>query len=486
MANIDFLSAEQILTYFCKYLFTMMKIKTILACGVLGLLMISACSPKIAGPISDTNHADSLAIDPPKHVKKTDTVPTQDYFDADFFRYDNHTYAQNIKTIQLYREGWSFAVPMITLGTDEKLQLEFDDLDGDYKSYKYTLIHCSAAWKPTDLSPSEYLDGLTDDFISQYEYSFNTLQQFTHYTLTFPNENVKPLLSGNYILKVFIDNSDQTIVFTRKLMIVEPKVNVTMIVKRATDVDYHNYKQEVDFTIDLADYTIDNPYVDMKVILMQNGRWDNAKYDLKPKFVKGNIYDFDYEDENVFSGGNEFRRFDIKSLKWNSEFIRTIIRDSMGYQVYLKDDERATYKIYYSEKDINGKYLIHSEDNVRNSSVEAEYVWVHFFLRYDAPLIDGSLYVFGALTDWQMNKDNKMTYNYELKGYECILYVKQGYYNYQYVFLENGKTAGDESFIEGMHFETENDYTVFVYNREKGTMYDKLIGVKQVNTYSGN
>jgi hypothetical protein len=454
----------------------------LLACSF--SLYFFSCKPAALTTVNP--NADSLAAEAPKKPSKNkpDTVPTQDYYAPDFFRYDNHTYASNIRTIQLFREGWEFAVPLITFGTSEKLQLEFDDLDGDYKSYKYTLIHCSASWKPTDLIPSEYLEGLTEDNITQFEYSFNTLQPYTHYSLSFPNENVKPLISGNYLLKVYLDNSDQTIVFTRKLMIVEPKVTVNMQVKRATNIDYHNYKQEVDFTIDASDYLIDNPYVDMKVILMQNGRWDNAKYDLKPKYVKGSLYDFDYEDENVFSGGNEFRRFDIKSLKWNSEFIRNIMSDSSGYHVSLKDDERATFKIYYSEKDINGKYLIRSEDNVRNSSIEAEYVWVHFFLRYDAPLIDGNLYVFGALNDWLMNKNNQMIYNYQKKGYECTLYLKQGYYNYQYIFLENGASIGDEAFIEGMHFETENDYTVFVYNREKGTMYDRLVGVKQINTYS--
>jgi hypothetical protein len=429
---------------------------------------------------------DSIKKKAHKSVHKQDSIPDKDYFNPDYIRYDNHIYSGNIASIQLYREGWTFAIPLITLGTSENLQLSFDDLDGDLKNYKYTLIHCSAAWKPTDLIPAEYLDGLTEDYINDYDYSFNTLQHYTHYRLTFPNENVKPLLSGNYILEVFLDDEAKTMVFTRKLMIVEPKVSVNMQVKRASEIEYHNYKQEVDFSIDCGNYIIDNPYVDMTVILMQNGRWDNAKYDLKPKYVKGNLFDFDYEDVNVFSGGNEFHHFDIKSLKWYSDKISRIYNDSAGCHVNLKEEDRSTFKVYYSDKDINGRFLITSEDNVRNSDIEAEYVWVHFTLKYDAPLIDGGLYIFGGLTDWQFLPAAKMIYNYNKKCYECDLYLKQGYYNYQYVFLENGSTIGDESFIEGMHFETENDYTVLVYNREKGTIYDKLIAVQQTNTYSSH
>ncbi len=419
-----------------------------------------------------------------KRDKVRDSIPEQDYYAEGHLRYSNHVYSGNIRTIQLYREGWEFAVPLITLGADEKLILSFDDLEGGRKDYKYTLIHCSANWQPTDLIPAEYLGGLTEDDIVQYEYSFNTIQSYTHYSLVFPGEQVRPLISGNYILEVFLDDGRRTRVFTRRLMIVEPKLGVEARVKRATQIEFKNYKQEIDFTIDRSGYQIDNPYGDMKVILMQNHRWDNAKFDLKPKYVKGSLLEFDDENENVFSGGNEFRRFDIKSLKWNSEFISRIYSDSAGYHVLLRDEERATFKIYYSEKDVNGRFLIRSEDNVRNSDIEAEYVWVHFFLRYDAPLIDGSLYVFGGLSDWGFPEWCRMQYDYQRKGYTLALYLKQGFYNYQYVFLENGSTAGDEAFIEGMHFETENDYTILVYNRQQGENYDRLVAVSQINTYT--
>jgi hypothetical protein len=452
--------------------------------AVFAMLFFAACSPKTAVTTAVNPGRDTIPEKVATRVKSKDTIPQTEYYRTDYLRYENHVYSGNIRTIQLYRENWEFAIPLITLGTDEKLTLTFDDLDGSLKNYKYTLIHCSASWKPTDLSQAEYLAGLTEDNINEYEYSFNTLQAYTHYTLVFPGDNVRPLLSGNYILKVFLDDNDKTLIFTRRFMVVEPKVSVNMQVKRSTSIDYHDYKQAVDFSINTNDYRIDNPYVDMKVILMQNGRWDNAKYDIKPRFVKGNIYDFNYDEENDFSGGNEFRHFDIKSLHWNSDRIAKFYSDSAGEHVKLMDDIRVTFKNYYSEKDIDGRYLIKSEDHVTNSDVEAEYVWVHFFLRYDAPVIDGSIYVFGALSDWQFLKECQMKYNYDRRGYECALYLKQGYYNFQYVFLENGKTVGDESFIEGMHYETENEYTVLVYNREKATMYDRLIAVQQVNTYT--
>ncbi|MEI6852995.1 MAG: hypothetical protein WCL06_09135, partial [Bacteroidota bacterium] len=181
---------------------------------------------------------------------------------------------------------------------------------------------------------------------------------------------------------------------------------------------------------------------------------------------------------------NIFREFDIKGMNFYSEFIAKIFKEDDGYNVYLKAEEKKTYKVFASRKDINGRMFIKSDDNINDVDIESEYVHVHFFLKYDSPMVDGGLYICGALTDWRFSDDAKMKYNYDLKGYEANLYLKQGYYNYQYVFLENGSKVGDETLIEGSHYETDNEYTIYVYHREQGKVYDVLVGYKQFNTFS--
>jgi len=419
-----------------------------------------------------------------RQAKDTIKPVAADYFTDNYLRAEDYVYKPNIKTVLFYREGFVLTSPIINLNTDEKLVLKFDDLEGNNKRMRYTFIHCDAYWKPSDLQPNEYLTGFYEDDITEYKYSFNTLQKYTHYTLTIPGENMKPVMSGNYLLKVYMEDEPTNVVLTRRFMIVDPRVTVTAIVNQPTVVEYRNYKQEVDFSIDKTGYTVNNPYQDLKVIIQQNGRWDNAIRNLKPLYIKGDILDYNYEDKNVFSGGNVFRYFDIKSMNAYTEFIAHQVKDSIGYEVFLKEEQRKTFRVFVSQKDLKGRMFIKSDDNVNDSDIESEYVYVHFFLKYEAPFQDGGVYILGGLTDWSYSKEAKMDYNYEWKGYTATLYLKQGYFNYQYVFLENGKQVGDETQIEGSHYETDNEYTIYVYHREQGENYDVLIGLKQFNTFS--
>jgi len=444
-----------------------------------------AYSPKIkaASRICEIAKDTSKTSKKNKQIEKT-APADDDYYKKNFFRYEDYTYNDDVKTILLYKNGFELAPPLIQLGSDEKLKLSFDDFNLDSKTYKYTIIHCDANWKPSDLMPAEYIDGFTEDYINTYSTSFNTLQKYYHYELVFPTENLRPTKSGNYILKVYKDeDTEENLIFSRRFMIIESKVDVVGEAKRSTSNEEMNYKQEVDFSISYNNYSIADPYADLKVVVTQNDRWDNAISNLKPKYIKNNLLDYNYtNDENIFNGGNEFRRFDITSVKYSTDRIRKIMNDSLGYEVYLLPDARRSFTVYTNMKDINGKEYIKDVDAIQNSDTEGEYIYVHFMLPYYEQVSQGNIYIFGAVTDWQYKPEAIMRYNARIAAYEGTLYVKQGYYNYEYVLLKNKESVGDETFMEGNHYETENDYSIYVYNQEQGTTYDKLIAVKRLNS----
>ena len=101
--------------------------------------------------------------------------------------------------------------PIIHLSFKDSLLLSFDDLSSDPQNYAYTLIHCNADWTPSDLMESEYLEGFYEEPITDYQFSFNTIQNYIHYQTVIPSANLKPTLSGNYLLIVFLENQkDQT------------------------------------------------------------------------------------------------------------------------------------------------------------------------------------------------------------------------------------------------------------------------------------
>lgn len=411
--------------------------------------------------------------------KKTD----EDYVSSDQIRYEDWVYKPNIKSVLLYEVSWELSPPLIDMETGQQLQLQFDDLDGDNKNYWYTVIHCDAMWKPSDLMQQEYLNGFFEEQITNYNYSQGTLQKYTHYKWTFPNNNIKIGKSGNYILKVYTDTERDKPVLTRRFMVFSNKVTVVGNVHQAAGADDYMNRQEVDFSILYSAYNITNVFTDLKVVVQQNNRWDNAIYDMKPIFTKPNELTYDYDDgTNCFQGGNEYRFVNSKNFKFVTQFTDKIYRDSaLEWHLDQKPEEIKMYKRYSQYQDNNGRFLIMVEDR-DNVEINADYCWTYFSIPYEAPVIDGNFYLMGNLTDNRFSRQNRFEYNYFKKRYELNLYLKQGYYDYQVGFLEDGKTAADLTAIEGNHWETENDYTVYVYHRQQGTYYDQLICVRKLNS----
>jgi hypothetical protein len=404
-----------------------------------------------------------------------------DYYGSTSMRYEDYVYRSYIKSIQLHDVSFELSQPILNLDSQEQLQLSFDDLQADLKNYSYTVIHCNSNWEPSDLMSAEYIDGFADNNINNYSYSLNTLQKYTHYDVVFPNSSMRITKSGNYLLKVYDSGDPESVVITKRFFVYQNKVMVTARVSGASIIADRNYKQEIDFTINHTGYNILNPYADLKVVITQNNRWDNAKKGLKPLFVKDHELVYDYDEDNVFTAGNEYRYFDIKSIRYLSERVYKASIDSMGNQITLYNDDKRTFKRYYSQSDINGKYLIKTQEG-KDSNREADYCYVKFFLPNDEVFMNGNLYVFGAFNNWACTKENLMKYNPTRFGYECTLYLKQGYYNYEYAFLKDGSLEADNTVIEGMHYETENDYTIYIYHKQQGTFYDQLIGVKRLNS----
>ena len=313
-----------------------------------------------------------------KNLSENDSIFTEEIVIIEpTIIYKNETFNRQIKTVLCHNTIDELSLPIINLNSAEQLLISFDDLDTDIKDYYFTIIHCKSDWTASDLMQSEYIDGFTDEPITNYEFSFNTLQKYSHYSFNFPTEELKPLLSGNYVFKIY-EQGGETIAFKR-FMVLETMLTIKAEVRRATLVDDRKTKHEIDFIIKHPNITIADPFSDIKVTIKQNNRGDNAITDLKPLFVKNNELIYDYQEDNTFWGNNEFRHFDIKSLRYQSERIKEIIFDSTYHHVYLFNDRKRPYDRYSIEPDINGKFLIKSQEGWK-SSIEADYAFVHFTL----------------------------------------------------------------------------------------------------------
>ena len=386
--------------------------------------------------------------------------------------YNEGSLNKQIKTLLCHKKEDELSLPILNLNTDNQLLISFDDLDADIKNYYYTIIHCNSDWTKSDLMQSEYINGFKNEPIIDYEFSFNTMQKYTHYTFNFPNNELKPILSGNYVIKIF-EEAGETIAYKR-FMILETKLTIEAKIRRATLAEGRNTKHEIDFTIKHPKLVVSDPFSNIKVTISQNNKQDNAITDLTPIYVKNNELIYDYEDDNTFLGNNEFRHFDIKSLRFHSDRIKTITYDSTYNHVYLFNDRKRTFDRYSIEPDINGKFLIKSQEGWK-TAIEADYAFVHFTLPVDH-ISYGDMYVIGGFSDWQLKDEFKLRYNNMQKQYEGNAYLKQGYYNYHYALNDTITKRVDISFIEGTHYQTRNDYFVYVYYRAIGDRYDRFVG----------
>jgi hypothetical protein len=405
-----------------------------------------------------------------------------EYYQDAFVRNQDYIYHKNIHTVLLHRVGNELSAPIIDMKLGDKLFLSFDDLDGFVKDYRYTVIHCDAYWNESEILKQEYIAGFMDDEILTYRNSFNTLQQYTNYQLVFPTDNLRLKKSGNYILKVFVGYEDEeNVAFTRRFMVVEQLVGIRAEVTKTTDLDMRYTGQQVEFKIIPNNYRIHDPYRDIHVVIRQNERWDNAVMNIRPRMVLGNEIDYSLIRELAFEAGNEFRYFDMKTVRYKTDQVQILNATPEAFEVYLYPDRVNSKRSYLTEDDINGRRLIAS-NQARDWFTESEYAWVNFVIPYSQPFLNGNVYVMGELSNWQFSNENRMEYDFDLKAYTATLYLKQGYYNYCYGFLEDGSTTAYVAPFEGSHWETENEYSIFVYHRDPGLFFDRLIAVAQVNS----
>ncbi len=387
------------------------------------------------------------------------------------FSQSNFEEPAHIKTVILKPVSTNSYAPIIKLG--ERLVLSFDDLYADERDYTYRIEHCTFDWKPSNLLVSEFINGYAEDRILNYENSFNTLQPYTNYTLSIPNENTILKISGNYRILV-LDEAD-VIVFKRRFVVYEPKVIVGVPIYRSRDISFIDSKQSVEFIINHPNFRINNPNQEIKPVILQNNNWATAITGLKPQFFRGSQLLYKYNRETSFWGGNEFLYFDSKSIRNTTLNIAKVELGKELYHTYLYTNEERIDQPYTLFPDINGNFTVRIMQG-QNNNTDADYSWVHFSLSCLENLEGKEIYISGNYNNWQLNKSNKLAYNERTGLYEGSLLIKQGFYNYQYVTRTvNGIISYHD--IDGSFYQTENDYTVLVYYKKFGSRYDSVIGV---------
>ena len=378
--------------------------------------------------------------------------------------------AQSIKSIQLrplQENNYSAIVPLGTV-----LELSFDDLEADSKDYQYKIEHMTSDWKSSRLLSSQYIDGFDQNTIINVNNSFNTLQNYTHYSVKIPNINTKITKSGNYLLSI-LDEYDE-IVFTRRFVLYERTTTIGVSVIRSRITKTVNQQQTVQFSVNHPRLQINNPSQEIKVVILKNNNWNEKITGLQPQFYKKGQLLYNYTNKTNFWGGNEYLNFDNKVIRNKSLHINRIEKKEV-YNHYLYPFEVDKFREYKYNPDINGQFVIRTIE-ADDVNTEGDYAMMHFSLLVDKLIKEKEIYVYGAFNGFRLLAENQMFFDEKSGMYKVNFLLKQGFYNYNFATVNvDGKL--DLSELNGTFYETENQYTVIVYYKRFGDFYERVIGV---------
>jgi len=381
----------------------------------------------------------------------------------------------NIKSVA-FTQNSEALIPIFQLNSS--FTFSFDDLYGTPTDYYYKIVHCTKDWKMSNIRVTEYLKGMNDLRISNYEPSFNTLQNFVHYELTLPNRDTNLICSGNYLIEIY--NQENEKILERKFVLYEDIVNVAMEMKKTRNLDVTAAKQNAYLSVNFGETNLINPKKNVGLVLLQNGQWYNAITNIQPQYILGSEFKYQYDEETSFWGGNEYLHFDNSNIRNVNNYVEKSFLGDL-YQTYLRLRTPSVNNFYTYYFDVNGSFK--PRNQMREiADVEADYAWVYFEYRLPKLPADQKLFVVGMFNDYQLLNQFEMIYDDQSDNYKGAILLKQGYTDYKYVIAKNDGTILDELNPEGNFYETNNEYHALIYYKSDSDRYDRVIGLGKADS----
>ncbi len=391
--------------------------------------------------------------------------------------FNNHNYENTVGAVQIGSlENGSpnfLENPIISLNQAQHLLLTFDLLIREFEHLSAKIYHCNKDWTKSQLRNTEFLTEINNFSVPTFNFSLNTTTSYINYQLTLPI----PRLSGNYIVAIHRRGNTDDLLFTRKFLVIDSKSQIDHQVRISTTVSKRERNQQIEFSVQYGNIQVNAPTKDFFVVILQNHRWHDAIRGLKPTLIRPTENYMEFRQislENNFSGWNEFRFFDMRSLNATGRNVNKLSSTNNTIRIRLGLDKSRGNAVYSQTfQDINGNFIIQNVDS-GEGFLHNDYARVLFSLLEEP--INGKVYVTGRFNNWNLDENNLMKFDSIQGIYQTSVLLKQGYYDYMYWV-----DAPDlpSSAFEGSHFQSENDYEILIYYRKLGNVHDELIGYKK-------
>ncbi len=405
--------------------------------------------------------------------------------------YYTHPLSDDVKTLQVITDGDFRKLPVIDNTENSRLEISFDILSDDELFLQYQVIHCDAQWEQDDLSELDYVDGFQPTRVTDVSPSFNTYINYWHYSVSFPNEDVRLLISGNYAVVFHLESDPDVQLAVACFSVTEQMAFVNGEVSGNTDIDFRQEHQQLTLACTWSQNKLPflNPASDLHLVVTQNHRPDTRRDIFQPSRMEASKAWYEHERDLIFEAGNTFRRFEFIDRHYATFGVEQLRYHSPYYYAQLVMQQARSGSFYRFDQDQHGRYLVHAVGNVDDEATECEYFWAEFSLAGAMPPKgSGNIYLTGDFTYGELSDAYQMHYDIEQQCFVGQVLLKQGHYNYQFLCGQpwTPDLAGDVdphstlSVCEGNYYESRNQYDIYVYYRAPGARYDRLLGVAQL------
>ena len=160
---------------------------------------------------------------------------------------EDNVYDPSIKSVKIIGGQDQLSYPIYYVNTSSYVYLSFDDLNED-RNLGYRIRYCNSDWTLSDLFYSEYIDGFQEEYLDDYEFSFNTIVEYANYGIVLPNQSVSFKLTGNYVIEIF-DTETEYVLLSKRFMVAQAKVGIDHRIVRASLNSNLETHQELDFYV---------------------------------------------------------------------------------------------------------------------------------------------------------------------------------------------------------------------------------------------
>lgn len=383
----------------------------------------------------------------------------------------------NVKSLQVILNDDFEALPVLQLKGHDVLHISFDELSHNYRRFTYHVEPCNPDWTPTEgLFDADWLEGINDQPIDEYDNSINTSVLYTHYAFDFPNDQTNVRISGNYRLHI-VDDETQEDAAVVEFRVLEPITNVGLGVTTNTDIDLNDRYQQLKMTVKLNGLRVTRLDEQLQTFVMQNGREDNMKVNVKPNYITNQSLQWEHNRQLIFDASNEYHKFEVLDPRHISMGLADVMWDKETNTWHAVPSPCEQRKSYLYDEDTDGAFLLRNSDNY-DAERTSEYVYIHYFLKPLREYDDAHIVVNGRWATEPL--DNYiMQYDETEQVYKLTVMQKLGYYNYQFLLMDFDGTTHTLP-EEGSFFETENKYQAFVYYKDTAERSWRLVGFQEI------